>query len=132
MGLLSLLPLVYGYSSESYYQVLSPNVATLIESANPDALQTGYAQLTADTGVGGFIRFRYSPRDQEAIVPLETRSASSYVLAFDDTSGIATGVAVANLEAASAVIPVLVRDNTGAQIGSATLHCQPMVIRPSC
>ena len=71
--------------------------------------------------MGGFIRFRYAPRDQEAIVPLEHRNASSYVLAFDNTNGIATGVAVANLLAVPANIPVLIRDNTGAQIGSASV-----------
>ncbi len=105
----------------SVARTLSPNATALIDSNGPDALQTGYAQLTTDAAIGGFIRFRYASRDQEAIVPLETRKASSYLLAFDNTNGIATGAAIANLTALPANIPVLIRDNTGAQIGSATV-----------
>ena len=105
----------------SVARTLAPNATALIDSNGPDALQTGYAQLTTDAGIGGFIRFRYAPRDQEAIVPLENRKASSYLLPFDNTGGIATGAAVANLTAVSASIPVLIRDNTGAQIGSASV-----------
>lgn len=114
-------PLVLPLTNASPVHALPPNATLLINSSSPDALQTGYAQLTTDTGVSGFIRFRYAPRDQEAIVPLETRKASSYTLAFDNTNGIATGVAVANLLAVPANIPVLIRDNTGAQIGSASV-----------
>ena len=102
--------------------MLSASNSTLSINANgPGALQIGYAQLTTDAGVGGFIRFRYAPRDQEAIVPLETRKASAYTLPFDNTNSIATGVAIANLLAVSANIPVLIRDNTGAQMGSASV-----------
>src|ERR1019366_10589666 len=100
---------------------VAPNATLLIDSSNSDTLQTGYAQLNSDAGIEGFIRFRYAPRDQEAIVPLENRNASSYVLAFDNTSGIATGAAIANLTNASANIAVLIRDNSGAQIGSGTI-----------
>ena len=46
-------------------------------------------------------------------MPLETGSAKSYILAFDNTNGLATGVAVANSSAASATIPVKLRDDTG-------------------
>ncbi len=38
--------------------------------------------------------FRFNPSGQEAVVPLENRNASGYILAFDNTNGIATGVAV--------------------------------------
>jgi hypothetical protein len=119
------LPLVSSPSTVSTLNTLAPNSTLVIDSTSPGALQTGYAQLTTNAGVGGFIRFRYAPRDQEAIVPLETRNAGSYVLAFDNTGSIATGVAVANLTAAPANIPVLVRDNAGAQIGSASLSLPP-------
>ena len=116
------LPVVPGLPPTSRIaRAVTPNATLLIDSIGSDALQTGYAQLNRDAGIEGFIRFRYAPRDQEAIVPLETRNASSYLLAFDNTNGIATGAAVANLTALPANIPVLIRDNTGAQIGSASV-----------
>ena len=30
--------------------------------------------------------FRYNPNGQEAVVPLESRNASGYILAFDNTA----------------------------------------------
>lgn len=117
----SLVLPIAGSSNVSTVRALAPNATLLIDSTSAGELQTGYAQVTTDAGVDGFIRFRYAPRDQEAIVPLETRKASSYTLSFDNTNGIATGVAVANLLAVPANIPVLIRDNTGAQIGSGSV-----------
>ena len=31
--------------------------------------------------------FRYNPNGQEAVVPLESRNANAYILAFDNTAG---------------------------------------------
>ena len=115
------LPVLPGMPTSGVIDSVAPHATLLIDSSNSDTLQTGYAQLTSDSGIKGFIRFRYAPRDQEAIVPLETRNASSYVLAFDNTNGIATGAAIANLTGASASIAVLIRNNNGAQIGSGTI-----------
>ena len=36
---------------------------------------------------------------QEAVVPLESRNASAYILAFDNTNGTATGIAVNSVSA---------------------------------
>ena len=36
--------------------------------------------------------FRHN--SQEAVVPLESRNASAYIIAFDNTNGTATGVAL--------------------------------------
>jgi hypothetical protein len=71
--------------------------------------------------VSGFIRFRYGPRDQDAIVPIEARNANSYILPFDNTNGLAAGVAIAGNLTAPSIVPVLFRDNTGARIGVSTL-----------
>ena len=54
---------------------------------------------------------------QEAVVPLETRNANSYLLAFDNTNGLMMGVAVENISAANAVIPVVICDDNGVVIG---------------
>jgi hypothetical protein len=50
---------------------------------------------------------------------METRNASSYLLAFDNTNGLVLGVAVENVSAQNAVIPVIIRDDTGALLSSA-------------
>jgi hypothetical protein len=101
-------------------QPMAPHSRLVIQSTaiDSDPLQIGSAQLTTDGSVSGFIRFRYGPRNQEAIVPIESRNSSSYIVAFDNTNGLAAGVAVANLSANPATIPVLIRDSSGAQLGS--------------
>ncbi len=92
------------------------------QPSNPNA-QIGSAQLLSNGTVGGFAIFKYMPTGQEAIVPLETGSAPSYVLAFDNTGAgaLATGVAIANVAAQPANIPVVIRDDTGTQIGAETI-----------
>lgn len=81
----------------------------------------GSAQLTTSGNVSGFAIFRYNPTGQEAVVPLEARNASAYVLAFDNTNGVATGVALANISPAAADVPMVLRDDTGAILGNAVI-----------
>ncbi len=54
-------------------------------------------------------------------MPLENRNASSYLLAFDNTAGISTGVAVSNTSWQVVSVPVIVRDDTGTQIGTSAI-----------
>ena len=82
-------------------------------------LLTGSAQLTTTGNVSGFAIYRHN--NQEAVVPLESRNANGYILAFDNTSGTATGIAVERRSRRGQVnVPVVVRDDTGAQIASDT------------
>ena len=65
--------------------------------------------------------FRHN--NQEAVVPLESRNANAYILAFDNTNGTATGVAVNAVPNQPLItqpggIPVVVRDAFGTQIAS--------------
>jgi hypothetical protein len=83
---------------------------------------TGSAVLTTAGNVGGFAIFRYNPTGQEAVVPLETVNAASYVLAFDNTGTLSTGLAIANVAAQAADVSVLIRDDTGAQIGTGSIN----------
>ena len=53
--------------------------------------------------------FRHN--NQEAVVPLESRNASGYIIAFDNTNGTATGIAVNAVSAGQVNIPVMVRDD---------------------
>lgn len=51
-------------------------------------------------------------------VPAETRSASTYILAVDNTSGHFNGVALANVSSSQAQVTVTVRDPaTGPVLG---------------
>jgi len=81
----------------------------------------GSAQLTADGNFGGFAIFRYNQTGQEAVVPLETRSDSAYVLAFDNTPGIATGLALANVTSQAVNVSVVLKDETGSLVRSDTI-----------
>ena len=85
----------------------------------------GSAQLSTSGNVSGFVIFRYNPTGQEAVVPLESRTASGYVLAFDNTAGTATGVAINSVSGQAADISVKVRNDTGAQISADTIPLAP-------
>jgi hypothetical protein len=65
--------------------------------------------------------FRYNPNGQEAVVPLESRTAPGFIIAFDNTSGTATGIALNSVSAQSVNVPVTIRDDTGAIKGTDTL-----------
>ena len=99
-----------------------PAGATLIvQSAAPlsnPAPTIGSAQLTTDGNIGGFVIFRYNPNGQEAVVPLESRTASAYVIAFDNTGNTATGISINSVSAQAVNIPVVVRNDTGTQIAT--------------
>ena len=120
------LPLSYAgttVNGSQLQQTLAPNGRLVVNIAgSPGApVQIGSAHLASSAGVSGFIRYSYAPSGQDAIVPLETRQAASYVFPFDDTGGAATGVAVANSSGSAATIPVIIYDQTGAQIASSTV-----------
>jgi hypothetical protein len=105
-------------------QTLAPGATLIVQSAAPlsDSAPTiGSAQLAPSGNVSGFVIFRYNPNGQEAVVPLESRAAGGYILAFDNTAGTATGVALNSVSSQAVNIPVVVRDDTGAQIATDTL-----------
>ena len=74
------------------------------------------AQLTTTGNIGGFEIFRWISFGQEASVPLETRSPNRFVLVFDNTNGLTTGVAVSNLSVSQANIAVNLYEDTGAPL----------------
>ena len=104
-------------------QAVAANALLTADSSGSSAqpVQVGSAQLLAKGNVGGFAIFKFDLTGQEAAVPLETREAPSYILPFDNTSGVALGVALQNVAAAPASIPVILRDDNGVQIGSDTI-----------
>jgi hypothetical protein len=105
-------------------RTLAAGATLIVQSAAPltDPVPTiGSAQLTTTGNVGGFVVFRYNPNGQEAVVPLESRTANGYLLAFDNTNGTATGVAINSVSAQAVNIFTVVRDDKGAQIDSGTI-----------
>ena len=108
------------FSTSSSGVSLASNASVVLTSSGPTnhAVEMGSARLVTKGNVGGFAIFRNTLTNQEASVPLETRNASSYILAFDNTDGIALGVALQNVSALQGRIPVILRDDSGTQIGT--------------
>ena len=99
-----------------------PNASWYVQSGGDlsTALLTGSAQVTTSANIGAFVIFRYNPNGQEAVVPLENRNSSTYMIAFDNTAGTATGVAVANASSTNISLPYTVRDDVGLPIDGGT------------
>ena len=105
-------------------QPLAPGATLLVQSAAPASDPTptiGSAQLTTNGNVGGFVIFRYNPNGQEAVVPLESRTAPGFIIAFDNTNGTATGIALNSVSPQAVVVPVIVRNDAGATIATDNL-----------
>ena len=71
-------------TAPSVTQTLAAGATLIIVSTGAPDLITGSAQLTTTGNVSGFVIFRHN--GQEAVVPLESRNASAYVIAFDNTN----------------------------------------------
>lgn len=102
--------------------------ATLIittQTADSAAAITGSAQLLSSGNVSGFAIFRFTSAGQEAVVPLETRAASAFVLAYDNSGSLATGIAIANPTARAASVPVVVRDDAGNPLTNTIISLAP-------
>jgi hypothetical protein len=111
-------------TAPSVDKTLAAGATLIVESvASPvgPAPTIGSAQLTTDGNVGGFVIFRNNRSGQEAGVPFESRNASSYVLAFDNTANTATGVAINSVSAQAVSIPVIVRSEAGVQLETDSL-----------
>ncbi len=110
-------------SVATFTQALAAGATLIVATETPAtaAAVTGSAQLVTSGSVSGSAVFRYDPSGQEAVVPLETRTPTAFVLAFDNTGGLATGLAIANPTANAVSIPVTARDDTGALLTSSSI-----------
>ena len=90
-------------------QSIEPNASFVMDTADDVSISQvkGSAQLSATGDVGGFAILRLHSGAQEVAVPLETRNAASYLLAFDNTDGVELGVALQNVSGTAAAIPAL-------------------------
>ena len=113
------LPLTAGSESgPSLEQTLNGNSLLIVKTGQEGgaAGQEGWAQLLTGGTVRGFETFQNLVTNYQAVVPLETRNAPSYLLAFDNTGGVTTGLAIANLSTSAAQVPVVVYDETGGRL----------------
>jgi len=95
-------------------------IETIGQESQPVVL--GSAQLSSTGSIGGFGLFRWIGPGQEASVPLENRNAASYVLVFDNTNGLTTGLALAGVTNLASSVPAIIRDDTGAILQSPVIH----------
>lgn len=110
-------------NATSVNQTIAPGATlVIVTQGNSGVTQVGSAQLTTDGNVGGFAIFHSQFTDQECVVPFETRTASAYVLAFDNTNGAETGLALANVSNQAARVPVILRDDSGVILGTAFIN----------
>ncbi len=117
-------PAAVGVTASTLSRSLNPGAQLVVESAAADSAPTlqGWGNLQPTAGIKAFGIFSNPVHQWEAVVPLESRDANRYILAFDNTGAIATGVALANLAGSSANIPVTIRDSTGSAVLGAQVN----------
>ena len=104
---------------------LAPGAMRLVQSSGAPNLLTGSAQLTTNGNISGFVIFRHN--NQEAVVPMESRSANAYILAFDNTNDTATGVAINSVSPQAVNVRITIRDDSGGPISPTQLPSPQMV-----
>ena len=109
-------------------RTLAPGASLSVSSTGPVDIETvGWARLSSDGDVGGFAIFRQDVDGaQEALVPMEIGNPDAWLQWFDNTGTFASGVAVVNNATTPASMPVIVRDEAGAQIHTQTLELAGM------
>jgi hypothetical protein len=107
-------------TSTTVTKTLDAGASLLMEANGQDSVRaiSGSAQLTTTGNVSGFAIFRYNPSQQEAAAPLETRKASAYTVPFENTDGVATGLALANESDQAVNLDLILRNDSGAEIGT--------------
>jgi hypothetical protein len=107
-------------------RTLGPGAQLIVKTANASAQADtqGWMQLVTDGKVDGSCIFSFSAAGgvQEAVVRNEDRNASAFLLAFDNTGGVRTGVAITNISNQAIAVPVILRDSAGTQLGTATVN----------
>ena len=108
--------------------VLPVNGSTVLETTGGPGLRQGWAYLDTTQSVGAQAIFKShvaGRADYEAAVPID-QGSTSLLIAFDNSGGYFTGVAIANSDQIFAAnVTVTFRNPQGAQIGSGTLALPP-------
>jgi hypothetical protein len=111
-------------TSQSFSTYLASGATLVFSPGSSTDLRTGSAQLVTVGQISGFVIFRHN--NQEAVVPLESRNKAHYIIAFDNTGGTATGIAVNVVSPLASTgqvnVPVTVLDDAGGPITTDTLN----------
>ncbi|MBI5281168.1 MAG: putative Ig domain-containing protein [Candidatus Solibacter usitatus] len=104
----------------SLERTLAPNAGLLVETeAAISATLAGWAEVRSTGPVSGYAIFRQRSgegRESEGTSPLESRTAATVLVSYDNQAGFSTGVALVNLAAAPATVTAILRDDTGAEL----------------
>ncbi len=101
---------------------INPNSLLVMDTTGAGSTNVGWANLQAAGDVGGYGVFTYTPNNWEAVVPLEVSNANSYLLPFDNTGSLGTGVAIASLSTQPTTINVSIKNDAGLQIDNETIQ----------
>ncbi|HEX8986001.1 MAG TPA: hypothetical protein VF767_11225, partial [Bryobacteraceae bacterium] len=114
------LPLAFLQSGNTakaavWTQKIAPGASLIIQTQEfaGEPSIVGSAQLTTTGKISGFAVFRATYSGQEAVVPLTSDASRAYVLAFDNTQSLATGLAVASRSEAPAELQLELHDESG-------------------
>ena len=111
-------------ASNSVTATINPNATLLISTGQMASTVVGWADVSSPAAVGGLAIFRTASSNSpvsEGTVALQSHSASTITLPYDNTSGFVMGVALANLSASSANITATIWDDSGNQLGTQTI-----------
>jgi len=111
-------------SASDVVENINPNALLVMDTTGPAAnpVNVGWANLQVAGDVGGYGIFTNTQQNWEAVVPLELRNANFYVLPFDNTGSLSTGLAIANLSIQPATVEAKVLNDAGLQIDDETIQ----------
>ena len=123
---LTLVPGISGYGcspgvggGSSVSRVIDPGVTCGVVVGKVGTPLVGSAQIATTGALVGWVSYFIGAK--QVLAPIEDRAGDSFVLAFDHTNDVVTGVAIANETAQAAVVPFVIRDDAGTQIASGTV-----------
>ena len=108
-------------------ETIPPGATLLIEVNNSTSTvsSSGWVQVSSAGTIKGYAAFHYSSTNgaqSAATVPLESAFSSSFLMPYDGTGGLQTGVALANLASTqTATINATILDEFGHQIGTGSV-----------
>jgi hypothetical protein len=103
-------------------RVISPNTTLRVETGAPaNPVVWGWADVLSTGPLGGYAIFRSTPQTgspSEGTAPLQSESPSAITLAYDNTGGFVTSIALANLSAVSTNMTAMFWDDSGNLLGT--------------
>jgi len=109
-----------GGLASSVSRTISSGVTCGISAIKFGPSLVGSAQIATTGPLVGWVSYFSGTKLVQA--PIENRAGDSFVLAFDHTNNVVTGLAIANEATQAAVVPVVIRDDSGTQIASGTVN----------